>query len=309
MDTLLQKIQRKLGMTDLISRLVNNLSGSEFNTFMMEVFRQRSEQVQASHLLRSFRENRFVWPSTLDPITVKELELHCLKCAHEAGFKPITLSPVTPLGTCSATASFVSQNNVLSALRGTEVVADLTNVLALQVARDLRDNANLSPVIKYASTHRHIRCQYFDDPNYTAHFSVFGLVSGGRDQGDFLFEIDQLISHLRILLDIVEGRSSHEFGLRFYIKKDSAQFIEKLKANLSDLSQRIHIEFVNDFDHTYYDLVQFNIYVRHNEGELDIADGGFVNWTQQLLSDRKQRMCTSAIGIELFSKLIGGVLN
>ena len=53
-------------------------------------------------------------------------------------FEAVELSPLAPLGVCSV-VGLASQNKIVSALRGTEVVSDPTNVLALECARRLRD--------------------------------------------------------------------------------------------------------------------------------------------------------------------------
>ena len=46
----------------------------------------------------------------------------------------------------------------------------------------------------------------------------------------------------------------------------------------------------------YYEWVRFGIYVRDPQGvEHMLADGGFTNWTQQLLSDRRERLLISGI--------------
>jgi hypothetical protein len=43
-----------------------------------------------------------------------------------------------------------------------------------------------------------------------------------------------------------------------------------------------------------------------NGGEAEIADGGFVDWTQQLLENGKERMLISGFGLELLYKLRQG---
>lgn len=72
---------------------------------------------------------RFVQPSIVDQRTLVEIDGHLLEAT--AAFESIELSPVAPLGVC-AIMGHASQNKVLSALRGTEVVADPTNVMALE---------------------------------------------------------------------------------------------------------------------------------------------------------------------------------
>jgi len=311
MNKLISRIQGKIGDSNLLNRINENLSGSELHSFLMELFRRRSKSIHTPQLLNDFHFNRFVWPATTDTIAMKELELECLRKSQEADFVPLSLSPVTPLGTCSAMA-LVDQNNVLTSLRGTEVVSDVTNVLALQVAHAIKySHTPLAHISKFACVHRHVRCQYFDHPDYSAHFSVLGLGSGGRDRGDYGFEIDQVQSHLQLMLDLIKSLSDPEqqFVVRFFIEKESSGFREKFNKSIDYLKGRVKYEFVDDLENNYYKTIRFMISTEVNGQELDVADGGIVDWTQKLLSDRKQRMCTSAIGLELFYKLISGTLT
>jgi hypothetical protein len=130
-------IIEKRGYTYLLNELAENLTRSDLNTLLLELFRKRIEKLGPAELLKHFEKNRFVNPSTVDTIDFKEFELRCLKLARDRAFLPITLSPLTVFGTCSA-LGFVDQNNVMTALRGTEVVADATNVFALLIAKEFR---------------------------------------------------------------------------------------------------------------------------------------------------------------------------
>jgi hypothetical protein len=74
----------------------------------------------------------------------------------------------------------VSQNKVLSALRGTEVVSDPTNVMALECARRLRRNP--STVVRLATSHRCVRAQPIPKRRgLTANFRIFCLVSAASN--------------------------------------------------------------------------------------------------------------------------------
>lgn len=307
MDKLLSKIQQKIGVSDLLLKM-RELSASQLNTFLLELFRQRTENLSPPHLLRNYDSNRYVWPSSADPIKMKELELRCLKKSKRAGFKPVNLSPIAPMGTCAAMAP-VNQNNVLSALRGTEVVSDATNVLALKMAAETKSGLQLTGLTRLTSAHRHIRCQPIDNPDYSAHFSVLALVSGGRDQGHYLFEIGEILTHIRILIAIIQQNTTgFLLHVRFFMKKCSEGFRQNFHEKICDFSSEINIEFVDDPDDNYYQMVQYKIYAKSNDLELDLADGGIVDWSQQILSDKKQRMCISGIGLELLYKLTYGNL-
>jgi hypothetical protein len=50
--------------------------------------------------------------------------------------------------------------------------------------------------------------------------------------------------------------------------------------------------------------LQFKILIPASLGsELEIADGGFTDWTQRLSSNRKERFLISGVGVELLFKL------
>jgi hypothetical protein len=54
----------------------------------------------------------------------------------------------------------------------------------------------------------------------------------------------------------------------------------------------------------YYEGPCFHIKAKNDRGETFVlADGGFVNWTQRLLGDSKERLMTSAIGAELMCRM------
>ncbi len=50
---------------------------------------------------------------------------------------------------------------------------------------------------------------------------------------------------------------------------------------------------------SYYELLRFHIYAHDAAGNRhELADGGFTNWTQQVLSDHKERLLISGIATE-----------
>jgi hypothetical protein len=63
------------------------------------------------------------------------------------------------------------------------------------------------------------------------------------------------------------------------------------------------VHFDHDHSNLYYQRLQFKLFVKHNDVDLDIADGGFVDWPQKLLGNRKQRGIVSGLGLELLQKL------
>ena len=176
MDNISNLIAKKTGHSNLLDDLSEKLSASELNSLLLELFRRRTKKITPAELLSQFIKNRFAAPSAIDTIDFKEFEIRCLGLAKNKGFLPVTLSPLTVLGTCSA-VGFVDQNNVVTALRGTEVVSDATNVFALLMAQEFKEKKNIS-LIKYAAAHRHVRSQALSNAAFTPHFSIFAWPRG-----------------------------------------------------------------------------------------------------------------------------------
>lgn len=276
---------------------------SELNSFLLTLLKDKAHKRTAAQVLNQFKKGRFVHPSDIDPIVLRETELHWLKMAKDAEFEPLELSPLTPIGTCSA-LGHVDQNNVVSAIRGTEVVSDATNVLALQLVLDFNGKRNRGTVLKYSTVHRHVRGQAFDNPNFSTHFSTFCLASGGYDTGNFAFELDQLHDHMSLIYKILKIHfDDYQMMLRFYMKKSSDAFREKLAKVHDKIWSDMDYELIDDLNHEYYQLVQFKIFVKKDAMEYNLADGGFVDWTQKLLSNQKHRCMISGIGVELLHRI------
>ncbi|MFL0682994.1 MAG: hypothetical protein ACJLTB_07140 [Algoriphagus aquaeductus] len=302
---LIQKILHKIGDQKIVSKLAQNLSGSEFNSLMLEVFKQRAASVSPSELLRNYEKNRFTLPASSDPIRILERKLNWLQAAKIKGFEPVTCSPAAPFGSCSSFGT-VHQDKVISAVRGTEIMADATNILALQLA--LSHKKGSKDLKRFATTHRHIRAQHFDQPNFTAHFEVFGMASGGVDSGSFRFEKEELIAHLSLILHLLRHSfPDREFRLAFYLKENPESWKARLENWLQN-SISIPMTFQEDPEHHYYESFQFKVFLTHEGHLIDLADGGLVDWTKMLTGNQKHRCLISGIGLELVEKLASNPL-
>ena len=58
----------------------------------------------------------------------------------------------------------------------------------------------------------------------------------------------------------------------------------------------------------YYCLAQFKTFLQYKGNQINLSDGGFVDWTQQLLSNKKHRLFISGIGTELVYKLMNKMI-
>src|SRR4051812_4739536 len=152
---------------------------------------ERARQRTPADLVGQWRRDRFTQTSYIDQRTLVALDGHLLAAAE--GFEALELSPLAPLGACSVVGP-ASQNKVVSALRGTEVVSDPTNVLALECARRLRrPGDDATPPVRLATCHRCVRAQEIPKrPGHAAHFRLFCLATAGREQKDHAFTVDAL---------------------------------------------------------------------------------------------------------------------
>ena len=289
---------------ELIELLSTGKSGSELNTLLLEVFRRRNADRSPGELMRSYKENRFVKPATVDPIALKQLELELLRIAQSHKYTPIQLSPVAPLGSCSVVAP-ADQNKVISALRGTEVVADVTNVIALHIADGIKsgDLLNHSEPVRFSSTHRHVRAQKFPDlPGMLAHFSLYAMVTSGKDSGSYGFEKQAIWEHIEVYKQIFRAKYQSEIEITINAHggyTDSGGLIERIVRHIAEQAPDMTVKAnTAASDNAYYKGLQFSIKTTIGGREYNIGDGGFVDWTQQLLGNKKERMLISAIGLD-----------
>jgi hypothetical protein len=137
------------------------------------------------------------------PAAARQLEARMWQLLPQR-FAGVELSPVAPLGTCSALAP-VDQHRVVSTVRGSEVLSDPTNALAVEAALRRREQG-VGGRVDLAACHRVLRAQQLR-PGNAAHFRLFALVSSTRDRGSGMTEAHMLIDHLsfwqQVLSDVV----------------------------------------------------------------------------------------------------------
>jgi len=158
----------------------------------------------------------------------------------------------------SSVLGTLSQDRILTTIGGSEVVSDPTNVLALECAVRRRRDRN-SPV-HLAAAHRALRTTPTAPP-LVPHFRLFALCSAGRAGGE-----DALLA-------------------------DHRAFFERLIATAAGLTA--------DVDEAprkqgYYSGATFALAA----GGRELVEGGFVDWTQRLLADRKERLLISGLGLD-----------
>ena len=285
---------------DVIARL-RSVSGSDLTTLLLEVMRHRAEAATPSAVLRRFETDRFTAPATVPFDRLRETETTILR-ALPSGTETITLSPLVPLGT-HRSVSMVDPRWTVPTIRGTEVAADPTNGLALVAAtrrRALVDDGQTHEIVRLAASQRVVRAQRFEGEAAFAHFQIVGLVTAGRDPGDHRFEREAIAEHVRFLVASFAGAGAGEvrLGVTDLSGGASQRVVEAARSAAADAGVDVVDEPDRERGRGYYRTCCFQLYARLGAGIESIADGGFVDWTAQLIGSRKERLCISGIGLE-----------
>ncbi|TBL74591.1 hypothetical protein [Paenibacillus thalictri] len=287
-----------------VKRFLADMSGSDLNTLLLDVFQEKIQRTKASELLKRYDLNRFVRPASLDPVALKKLELLALSIAGANKFTPLQLSPAAPLGSCSVVAA-VDQNKVISALRGTEIASDPTNALALHMASLLKSGqmSNDPDDIRFCTTHRVVRAQHFgNNPRLLPHFHLFCMVTSGKDKGSYEFEASSFWEHIAVYKELFQAHLQTDVSVKLQLRggyKNPEDLAAAIVRHGEKAAPATAIESVPGIsDNAYYNGVQFTLTISAGGQSQAIGDGGFVNWTQTLLGSKKERLLISGIGLD-----------
>jgi hypothetical protein len=310
---LIERILNKAQVPDLLEVLTQRLSQSDLQSLLLEVYRRRSQSLTPQHLLQQYAQNRLVQPATISPQQLLEFDRLAYSVLPSA-FERLELSPVCPFGSNSIVAP-LDQNQTVTTIRNSEVCSDSTNVLALECARRRRVSAHRNADTKLCASHRLLRPQAPNIPATFPHFRIFSLVSAGRDRGSYRFEIAALIEQLEFYLQLLQA--APELGFRLGAIRIQLMIFDRIRAEIlkAEVLDRLDRKYpAIEFGYTveqqsaqsYYTGVRFGIYAQDRAGtEYFLADGGFTDWTQQLLSDRQERLLISGLGSERFISCFG----
>ena len=287
--------------------LTRDLPPADLRTLLLAVARARAGQVTPAQVMRRWQQDRFVRPAAADPRRVAAVEARLWQLLPD-DFTGIELSPVAPLGTCTAVAP-LSQNRVVSTVRATEVVSDSTNALAVEAAVRRRGQAKDGHV-SLAACHRQLRAQLFG-PGAAAHFRLFALVSSARDSGSGRTEASLLTRHLDYWLTVLETLLPHRRPRIELSVFDSPVLARRLADTiLPGLGE--HAPFIiEDPGRTrgrgYY--TGFALRITEERSDTELGDGGLTSWTAQLTQDAKERCLVSCIATERLTALAADSLG
>ncbi len=287
------RVAGAVGGSDVLDRLAA-LSGSDFTSLMLEVARRRAASQTPAEIIRRYRSDRFARPA--------DTPWHDLRRAEDAlarslppEFELLTLAPLVPLGTHSGLGP-VSQDKVVTAMRACEVAADPTNALALEAAgRRLADPASR---VRLAAFQRVVRAQP-TQPGFFPHFSLLGLVTGGRDPGGRSFEREAFTAQVRAM---TAGLAAAELRLiQVALTPLSAAgeaIAAAVLAELADPGAEVIIDTGRQSGRAYYRDLCFKLNVQVDGYWREVGDGGFTDWVARLTASNKERLLISGLGID-----------
>jgi hypothetical protein len=329
---ILRRVSREVGVPDLLERLAAGVSQSDLQSLLLELTRLRAARRPLPDVAAQYQRDRTVRPGRADPRTLGRLVVAAFDAA--AGYEGLDLAPVEPLGANSVLAG-IDQNNVLASVRGTEVVADPTIALALEAAWRRRRGID---VVRLCAAHRVLRQQAFEPPalqHFTLFALVTGARTGpdhrsevegleehvrahlslvaaaralGADIGRTVVSLSDTAVHATVTLDgasitadvptprdAIPADVARRLGRRLRRLELAA---EALAPVVATFDSRVLIDLTRTDGVSYYNGLQLRIDATANGESLEVADGGSVNWASRLLSDRREHLFTSGIGLE-----------
>ncbi len=302
-------VERVWGYLSVAARrtLESELAPADLHTLLMDLARTRAAKASPAVVMRRWVEDRFVAPAVTDQRVVARVEGRLWDLLPEQ-FVAVELAPVVPVGTCSTMAT-VDQNRIVSTVRGTEVVSDPTNALAVEAA--WRRRRRPADRIDLATAHRVLRAQKFDSPAASAHFRLFALVSSGRDQGSARSEAQMLLDHVGFWQTALADLLPHRRSVVRYTLIAASALGDRIGDTVRPaLDPHVPTEFAECPDRIrgagYYSPAAIEIATRDDRAEVELGDGGFVDWTAQLLGNAKKRCMISCLSVDRLVALMHG---
>ena len=211
-----------------------NLDNRILNTLFLEIFEQRSKNINSYDVLNKYSNNyEFFCPSQADLRIINEynqLFLDCLPSKYEA----IELSPIVPFGSNSSITN-LSQKNILTTTRNSEVCSDATTALTFEACKrrsEIKKNPlDINKEVNLATIKKVLRMQRFDkEKGFLQHFGQFAVLTAGRKNN--VFDYEKIKEHIKLWLDVLLKLKDNEF------------YIGKLNVGICDIGIIEH--FINN---------------------------------------------------------------
>jgi hypothetical protein len=302
---MMARIEREAGVPGLAAVLAERVAPTDLQSLLLEVTARRSSRRTPADLLADRLRDDALAPAHDDA-----RDLHAVaQTAFDAAeaFEAVELSPICPQG-LNTVLGRVDQKNVLATVRGSEVQADPTSALALECALRRRAGADR---VRLCSVARVLRMQPFA-AGLRNHFSLFGLASAGRAQPDHRFELSALVDHLTAHLTLLDrlqgaGRRIDDIVVKVadvaasdeptpLLQRVEKQVFPDLRSGFPRADLRLDL--TRTTGRGYYDGLMIDITVIAGGEARSVADGGTIGWASRLLSDRRERLFTSGVGMD-----------
>ncbi len=299
------RIGQNYGPLDVnFEALASGLPPSLLWSLLLEVMDRRARERRLTGLMRQWEEDDFTCPAPVDQRELMRMDILLLEAA--AAFEAIELSPLVSLGTCSVMA-LASQNKVVSALRGTEVLADPTNALAFLCAQRLRKAPNA--LLRLATCQRVVRAQRLPPwadragfaRHFRQHFRIFAMATAGREGKDHGLTRAALGEHIRTHLDGLDllernGWSFPGRALRLLATPERAELLDRVAM---ECAGRVTVK-REVLEHPYYSGgMRFLISARAEEADVPLIDGGAFDWVARLSANQRHVFVASGLGSQL----------
>jgi len=204
---ILSRILRSLGPdgNEVFARLCS-LSPRDLQSLLLALHAERAARRGQNELSADFARLPLLQPGPVDPRLSQTLSDALFRAA--AAFEAVELSPLLPFAATHRLGR-VHQNNVLTATRSSELVADPSTALALIAAQRRKTTASRERPLHLCALHRCVRMQPAP-PGLLPHFRLFALLSAERKHADFR----TLRQHLRVYLQALKALEAA--GFRFH---------------------------------------------------------------------------------------------
>jgi hypothetical protein len=125
-------------------------------------------------------------------------------------------------------------------------------------------------------------------------------VTAGRDTGSRAFEHQHLAEHIRFAVRAMTAAGVDHTEIRLTgLDEAIGPIVARIRGELAGSPD---VDVIDDPDRTtgrgYYTGLCYKVYATIAGQRLEIADGGFVDWTQRLIGNRKERLLISGYGVD-----------
>lgn len=261
--------------------LVHGFHPAELRTVLADVARSRAAAVGPADLMKGWNEDRLVGTQ---PSPYREVHALLGRCWAEMPerFEVVEPSPLVPLGT-GQTLGSMGQNRIIATMYGNELVVDPAHALALEASR--RRRAGRTSVHLAAATRGLTPAHTNGSASHEARLT---LLSSAPDGGGLATEAALLPVHLAFWARVLRSYGADV---------ELSIWDETLADRMGEPPEGVTM---GDGDARTlwprpYGTAAFAMLMRDGT---QVGDGGFVNWTQQLTRNRKDRCLVSSLELD-----------